>query len=154
MSRMYSASIKSVAIVAAAEIFFIEAPADATLRIHEIKVTQDASTTSEQLAFQLYRTATDQGAKGADGLPVPLSIGDPVTGSVVRVNILTAATFATPGDILLAESQNALNGLHWLPTPECRIDLSPGTYAVLKLNTAPTTSLNFSGYVIFEEIGG
>ena len=154
MSRIYTASMSSIAIDAAAELFFIEAPADSVLRIHEIKVTQDASVTSEQLPLKVYRTATDQGAKGTEVTPSPLSVGDPASTALIRSAILTAATFATPGAMLLADSQNMLNGFHILPTPETRIDISPGEYLVIKLDAAPTASLNISGYVTFEEIGG
>ncbi len=154
MARVYSAVMSSTAIAAAAELFFIEAPTDAVLRIHEIKITQDGSETSEQLPLRIYRTATDQGAKGDANTPSPLSEGDAAFGGAVRTNILTAATFATPGAALISESQNILNGWHILPTPETRIDISPGGYLILKLNAAPSASLNFSGYVMFEEIGG
>lgn len=154
MGRMYTAVMDSVAIAAAAELFFIEAPTDAVLVIHEIKITQDESETSEQLPLDIYRTATDQGAKGTAITPSPLAVGDSAFGGTIRSAILTAAVFATPGVKLLSESQNALNGFHILPTPECRITISPGGYVVVKLNAAPASSLKFSGYVTFEEIGG
>jgi len=154
MSRMYTANMSSIAIAAASELFFIEAPADLVIRIHEIKITQDASETSEQLPLKIYRTATDQGAVGTEVVPAPLSVGDAASTALIRSAILVADTFATPGVMLLAESQNMLNGFHILPTPETRIDISPGAYLVIKLDAAPAASLNISGYVVFEEIGG
>jgi len=154
MSRIYAAVMNSVAIAAAAEVFYIKAPTDSVVRVHEVKLTQDDSETSEQLPIRMYRTATDQSAKGTSITPSPLSEGDSAFGGTVRSNILTAATFATPGDALVADSQNILNGWHYLPIPEARIDISPGDGFVVKLNAAPSASLNFSGYVILEEIGG
>ncbi len=154
MSRIYSALMDGVSVAAVAELFFIAAPADATVRIHEIKVTQDSSTTSEQLPLNTFRTATDQSAKGTSITANPTSIGDAAFGGVVRSNILTAAGFATETTPLLRDSQNVLNGWHVLPTPETRIDVSPGAYLVVKLDAAPASALSISGYILFEEIGG
>ena len=154
MGRMYSAVLNGIAIAAASEIFFVEAPADSAIVLHEFKLTQDAFTTSEQLALKCFRTATDQGAKGTAITATPLNVGDAAAGQTVQSAILTAATFATPGVMLFRDAQNVLNGFHWLPTPEARIIISPGGYVVFKLETAPSESMTFSGYVIFEEIGG
>jgi hypothetical protein len=151
---MYTAVMNGVAITAAAEIFFVEAPTDSAIILHEFKLTQDAFTTSEQLALKVYRTATDQGAKGTAITPTPLNVGDVAAGQTVQSAILSAATFATPGVMLLRDAQNVLNGFHWLPTPEARIVISPGGYVVFKLETAPSVSMTFSGYITFEEIGG
>lgn len=154
MGRMYAASLDAVSVAAVCELFYIAAPADAVVRIHEIKITQDTSETSEQLPIRIFRTATDQSGKGSAITPAPLSAGDPAFGGTVRTNILTAATFATETTMLLSEAQNMLNGFHFLPTPECRIDISPSGRLVIKLDAAPSGALPISGYVILEEIGG
>jgi len=154
MSRMYVASLDALSVAAVCELFYIAAPADAVVRVHEIKITQDASETSEQLPLRVFRTATDQAAKGTANTPAPLSIGDTAFGGTVRTNILTAETFATETTMLLSEAQNILAGFHILPTPETRIDLSPSSKLVVKLDAAPTGTLTVSGYMIFEEIGG
>jgi hypothetical protein len=154
MGRMYVASIDAVSVAAVCELFFIAAPSDAVVRIHEIVITQDTSETSEQLPLNIFRTATDQAAKGTANTPAPLSVGDPAFGGTVRTNILTAETFATETTMLLRQSQNALSGWGILPTPECRIDISPSGRLCIKLDAARSASLPISGYVIFEEIGG
>lgn len=154
MGRMYSAVMDAQAVAAVCELFYIEAPADAVVRIHEIVITQDASETSEQLPLNVFRTATDQGVKGTSNTPAPLSAGDAAFGGTCRTNILTAETFATETTMLMRQSQNILNGWHLLPTPECRIDISPGAGLCIKLDSAPSASVNISGYVVFEEIGG
>jgi hypothetical protein len=154
MSRMYTAVIDATAVAAVCEIFYIKSPADAVTRIHEIFISQDTSETSEQLPLNIFRTATDQAAKGTANTPNPLSAGDAAYGGTVRTNILTAETFATETTMLMRQSMNALNGWHILPTPECRIDISPGTGVCVKLDAAPASSLPISGYVTFEEIGG
>lgn len=154
MGRMYTAVLDGVSIAAAAEIFFVEAPTDAVIVLHEFKLSQVGVTDSEQLSVRCYRTATDQGAKGTSITPTPLNEGDAAAGEVVRSNILTAAVFATPGVVLFRDAQNVLNGFHWLPYPEARPVISPGKYVVFKLETAPSEAMTFSGYVTFEEVGG
>lgn len=151
---MYSAVIDAISIAAVCEIFAIAAPSDAAVVIHEIVITQDTSETSEQLPINIFRTATNQTAKGTANTPAPLAAGDAAFGGTVRTNILTAATFATETTMIMRQSQNILNGWHILPTPECRIVVSPGTYLIIKLDAAPSASLPISAYVIFEEIGG
>jgi hypothetical protein len=151
---MYTAVIDATAVAAICEIFFIKSPADAVTRIHEIFISQDTSETSEQLPLNIFRTATDQAAKGAANTPTPLSAGDAAYGGTVRTNILAAETLATETTMLMRQSMNALNGWHILPTPECRIDISPGTGVCIKIDVVPAASLPISGYVTFEEIGG
>ena len=158
MGRIYTAVIDATAVAAVCELFFIAAPTDAVVIIHEIVITQDTSETSEQLPLNIFRTATNQSAKGTANTPNPHSIGAAAFGGVVRTNILTAETLATETTLLLRQSQNQLNGWHYLPTPECRIILSPtagvAAYLVVKLDVAPSASIPISGYITFEELGG
>jgi len=160
MGRIYTAAINAVSIAEAAEIFFIEAPGTAgvgaIIEIHEFKLTQITSVTSKQLSVRGYRTATDQGAIGTALTAMPHAVGDGAAGHTVQSAILTGTGtgFATPGTVFYSDVQNALNGFHYLPLPEDRVVISPGDYAVFKLETAPTEAWLFSGSVTFEEIGG
>ena len=154
MGRMYTAVLDAQSVAAVCELFFIAAPADAVIVIHEIKISQDTSETSEQLPLNIFRTATDQAAKGSANTPAPLQVGNPAFGGTVRTNILTADTFATETTMLSRDSQNVLNGWHFLPTPEMRPVLSPSGRLVVKLDAAPSASIPLSGHIIFEEIGG
>ncbi len=137
MGRMYTASLDALSVAAVCELFFLAAPSDAVVEIHEIVITQDTSETSEQLPLNVFRTATNQSAKGASNAPAPLEVGDPAFGGTVRTNILTAETFAAETTMLMRQAQNVLNGWHILPTPETRIRLSPGGYLCIKLDAAP-----------------
>lgn len=154
MGRMYTAVLDALSVSAVCELFNIIAPADSVVVIHEICITQDTSETSEQLPLNVFRTATDQSAKGSANTPAPLNVGDAAFGGTVRTNVLTADTFATETTMLMRNSQNVLNGWHILPTPECRIVLSPSAKLCIKLDAAPAAATPFSGYVMFEEIGG
>jgi hypothetical protein len=156
--RMYTAVIDATSVAAVCEIFFIGAPTDAVVVIHQIVITQDTSETSEQLPLNVFRTATNQSAKGTANTPAPLNVGDAAFGGVVRTNILTAETLATETTMLFRQSQNQLNGWNLLFTPETRPILSPtagsAAYMCIKLDAAPSASIPISGYILFEEIGG
>ncbi len=154
MGRMYSTTIDNLSVAAVCELFFVKAPTDACVVIHEIVLSQDDSETSEQLPVNIFRTATDQSAKGTGLTPAPLSVGDAAFGGTVRYNILTAETFATETTMLRRDSQNVLNGWQYLPTPETRIVISPGGMVVVKLDAAPSGTLHLSGTLVLEEIGG
>lgn len=154
MGRRYTAMIDAVSVAAVCELFAIKAPADACVVVHEVVVTQDSSETSEQLPVNIFRTATDQSAKGAANTPAPLEAGDAAFGGTVRTNILAAETLATETTPLFRQAQNVLGGWHWLWTPETRPVMSPSTSLVVKLDAAPAAALPISGYVVLEEIGG
>jgi hypothetical protein len=154
MSRKYSAVIDAVSVAAVAEIFAVIAPSDACVAIHEVVVTQDILEISEQLPMIIFRTVTDQSAKGTSVTPAPLESGEPAFGGVVRLNILAAETLATETTPLFRQAQNILGGWHWLWTPETRPILSPSGKLCVKLDAVPSTALTVSGYIVFEEIGG
>ena len=154
MGRMYVAPLSALSVAVIAELWAITAPADSAVLLHEVVITQDTSETSEQLPVQIFRTATDQSAKGTGVTPAPLAAGDAAFGGTVRRYIVTADTFATVTTLLFRQSQNVLGGWHWLFTPETRPVISPSTHLIIKLDTAPTAALPISGYVVFEEIGG
>jgi hypothetical protein len=156
MGRRYVAPVEalSVAQSAAVELWFVKAPSDAVVVLHEVVVTQDASETSEQLPLEIFRTATDQSAKGSSITPAPLESGDAAFSGTVRSNILTGDTFATKTTALFRQSQNVLGGWHMLWTPETRPVVSPSGQLVVKLPVGPGAALTVSGYIVFEEIGG
>jgi len=153
MGRMYTAVIDGISVSAVADLFWLAAPADACVVVHEIVVTQDTSESSEQLPLNVFRTATDNSGNGTANTPAPLEVGDPAFGGTVRTNI-TGGSLSAETTMLHRESQNILNGWHILPTPECRIVLSPSGRMAVKLDAAPSAALPISARIVFEEIGG
>jgi hypothetical protein len=152
---MYVATFDGISVSAICELFYVKPASTRAVIIHEIKITQEISETSEQLPLQIARTATDQSAKGTSLTPAKLNVnGAASAGATVRSNILTADTFATLGDKLRVVSENVLGGWHELPTPETRIVLSAGGDGlVVKLKTAPLAALTLDGVLVFEEVG-
>lgn len=158
MSRMYVATFDGVSVSVAQDLFEVVAPADAVVRIHSIDVSNEASETSEQLAIRLRRgegTVTS-GSGGSTPTPEPLSNGDPAFGGTVEANNTTAMVVGTGAIKEMGRyGYNIVGGgFSWVPTPECRIDISPSDRLVVNLPTAPGAALTMSGVIVFEEIGG
>lgn len=155
MGRIYYASIDGQAISAVTDIFWIGSPTDAVTALREISITQDDSETSLQVPLRVFRTATDNSASGTGVTPRPTNVGDAAFGGNVR-SIITGAQLSAETTPLFHMSQNALNGWFWLPPPEHIIYLSPtaGTAGYLAIKIDATVTLNISGYIVIEEIGG
>lgn len=151
---MYVAQIDGVSISAICDIFYIKPASTRAVVIHEIRITQETTETSEQLPIKIFRTATDASASGTSNTPAPLMANAfPAAGATVRTNI-TGGSLTTETTLLGTQGDNVLGGWHFLPTPAAQPVLPPGGNGFsVKLKTAPTAALTISGYVIFEEIG-
>lgn len=150
MGRIYTAVFRGVAVTVVQDLFELNAPSDAAVILHEVKITQDSIVASEQFEFSLQR-ATAGGSGGSTPTARPLQVGDPAFGGTVEANNTTRATTLTD---LYAEAQNLLNGWHYLPTPETRFALSPSGRIIVGLEKAPAASTTMNGTITFEEIGG
>lgn len=157
IGRIYYASFKGISHTVITDLFFIEAPTDALVLIHEIKITNRDQETSEQLPIELFRTTTANAAAGTGVTPAPRNVGDPAFGGTVR-RLITGGSLAAATTDLLSHGENVLNGWHWLPTPDGQLVLSPvaatGGRLNVKLAVAPAAAILLDGYVLLEEIGG
>lgn len=151
--RMYTATFEGVAVTVQQDFFEVNCPADAVVRIHEVHITNGSDVDSEQIRIAIKRGATVSGSGGTTPTPGPLDFGDVAFGGTVEANNTTKANTGTIVT-LHAEGVNILNGFHYIPTPESRIDLSPSQRLTVELLTTPLDSISMSGTIIFEEIGG
>ncbi len=149
MGRIYSALLDEVAVTGAQSFFRISAPSDAIVVLHEVRISNDDVETSQQLPLQIARVSTD--GTGTSYVAVPLEVGTVAFGGTVVTDLSAEPTVT---DILWRDSQNILNGWHYLPTPELRIILSPSGRIAIRIDANPTGSTKFSGFALFEEIGG
>jgi len=145
----YSAAFEHVTVTAVQDLFEVQSAADHVVKIHRIIITQEESVTSEQSGVSIQR-ATTGGSSGSLPSEVPLMKGSPAAGANIEANNTTQATTLT---LLHREGFNWLNGWDYRPTPEERITLSASGILVVRLEKAPT-SLEVSGTIIWEEIGG
>jgi hypothetical protein len=156
MGRMYVATFTNVAVTAQQDFFEIVAPADSAVVIHYCNISQSSDygdANDEGLRVNIKRGQTTSGSGGGAFTPLPLAAGDAAFGGTVEINNTTIAADGTIV-VLHAEAFNIRAGWNYMPTPECRIVISPGIRATIGLITTPADSLTMEGTLIFEEIGG
>ncbi len=153
MGRIYSASFEEVAVTAAQDLFEVVAPADASVIIHSVTITQstDAGDAQAEMLPILIHRGTATGLGGTTVTPSPLQVGDAAFGGTVEANNTTQSV---EGTFLHAEAFNVQIGFYFLPPPEDRPVVSPSALFIVELQAAPDDSLTVNGTVVFEEIGG
>lgn len=153
MGRVYSASFSEVAVTAAQDLFEVVAPADASVIIHAVTITQssDAGDAQAEMLPILIHRGTATGSGGSTVTPSPLQVGDTAFGGTVEANNTAQSV---EGTFLHAEDFNVQIGFYFLPPPEDRPVVSPSALFIVELKSAPSDSLTMSGTVVFEEIGG
>jgi len=151
MGRLYTAVLSGTSVSVASDLLFIQPSSIAGFTIHEVKVSQDASTTSTQLPVAIIRTAQSFSALGTSITPQNLLDGNTVVfGGIVRGATGSASTVLAT---LWRDSQNIINGWHYLPTPETRITVSAVTSSriAIQFPTAPAAALTVSAIIVLEE---
>ena len=154
MSRKYSASVAAVNVSSVPQDFFqITAPASKAIKIHEVRINQDGSTTSAQVRVRISKltgTVTN-GSGGTTPTAVQAETGDGSSGATLRANSTTQATTSGSKLSWLVDAFNVLTGWLQTPTPEDQLVLAPGEACVVEILAGTMT--NAEGTVIWEEIG-
>lgn len=153
MGRMYSATFEEVAVSAAQDLFEINAPADAVVVVHALYLSQSSDAgdaESEQLPVLIHRGSTS-GSGGSTLTARPMEAGDAAFGGTVEANNTSQST---EGNQIHAECFNVMAGLAIVWTPETRPVISPSGRLIIELQAAPADSLDMSGTIYFEEVGG
>ena len=151
--RIYSATFEEVAVSAIQDLFEIVAPADSSVVIHGLVISQSSDSgdaQSEQLNVLIHRGSTS-GSGGSTPTPAPLNVGDAAFGGTVEANNTSQSTEGTQ---VHSQCFNVMAGLEIWWTPECRPVLSPSGRLIVELQTAPADAVTMSGTIYFEEIGG
>lgn len=157
MGRMYAACWTTGTINTGIDLFEFTAPADQVVVIHEIHMGVTA-VASENLRVRLVRLLPTV-TPGSGGSNATSSIGklggvkDPTPGSTLYTLNTTAATSSVAQQVIRRTVENALNGFHWVFTPESRIVVPSSGVIVAKLNDVPAGSFTMEGEIVFEEIG-
>ena len=148
--RSYTLVADAVAETTAQDLMRITAPADATVIIDKVTVTQETQTSSEALAVQLQRSST--AGTGSAITAEQLEEGDAAFGGTA-IGTITADT-TIDGAPIVREAWNVLAPFVWHPTPEERIAVSPSGIFVVRLDVAPGASMTITTTVAFRELGG
>ena len=153
MGRVYTASFEEVAVTVAQDLFEVVAPADASVVIHSVTITQstDAGDAQAEMLPILIHRGTATGSGGSSVTPSPLQVGDAAFGGTVEANNTSQSVVGT---FLHAEAFNVQIGFYFLPPPEDRPVVSPSALFIVELQAAPDDSITVNGTVVFEEIGG
>jgi hypothetical protein len=156
MGRMYACTWLSGTVNDVVELFELTVPSTMVVCIHEIHLSQINSEVSEQLPVYLYRVLPTI-TPGSGGTTQPSGklggVLDSAAGAVIKTLNTTPAASSASFQYLRRSSDNILNGWHWVFTPETRIIIPPSGVLVAKLDGSPSIDLQFTGEIIFEEIG-
>lgn len=156
MGRVYTAVFEDVSVSAAQDLFELNAPSDAIVKLHSVTITQsseEGDAQAEMLPVRIRKGQTTSGSGGSSPTATPSNTGDSAFGGSVEANNTTQASGGTPV-VWWAEAFNVQIGWFYLPPPEDRLVLSPSQRATVELTAAPADAMTVSGTIVFEEIGG
>ena len=163
MANMYSVSMSNTTIVADATLICLRAATALSsrasiLRIHEVRVQQQGTATSQQLGILLAQKASAFGTF-TSATPSPLVIGGVASGITGSTSVAAAsagvdASAEGAGTVTnyLADSFNNLNGWLYIPVPEARPLVAIDLAFIVKIVGTPTTLTGWSANLVFEEV--
>jgi len=156
MGRIYTAPFVSIAVTVVQDLWELLLPSDLVVLIHAIELTQRTSTTSEILSvsLKLIPLTVTSGSGGGTITPSKNDEGDITSSVTVERNNTTRASSSGSIETKRQWDWNIIPGLHKTFTPDMRPVLSPSSTYVVGLEIAPGTSMNISGVLTYEEIGG
>ena len=130
----------SFVVSAAQDIFRITPPPGRNLQLIELHVTNEASETSEQLPFAIYRATTN----GGSSTPATISKRDPGDAAFTGSATYALSSIATKDAILDRQAINVLTGYHFVPSKKSRPVISSAYRLVCRLEAAPDSPLTLS----------
>ena len=151
---IFKVPMSAVSVSAAQDLWHVKAGATYPLLIHEIVLSQKTLVAVEGKDLKLIRhtTTVTQGSGGTTPTPQNTNPGGASSGTTVHMNDTTQASAGTL-TILHSDVWQFLNGFFWMPAPEDRIFIAPGTGFILSLVAAPSAAMVVSGTITFEELG-
>lgn len=150
MGRMYTVLMDGISVSAAGDLLQIAPAANKPIKIHRMMLSQHTDETSQQLAVDVVKAATD-GSGGTSVTASPNTPGTPAAGTTCLRNNSTAATGTIT--VYYKRGDNSLNGWDYDPTNEEMFEVQSSDVAVVRLLAAPTAALTMTCTVIFEELG-
>jgi hypothetical protein len=146
-----------VTVSAAQDIFEIQAPTDAVVRVVDwtILQTSDVGDAQEEiLRIETVRgIGSTTGSGGTTPTSQPIEDGDTAFGGVVKANNTTRMTGGTL-ETLEQRAWNVRMPIERIYTPETCPVVSPGNRWTLALPAAPADPVTLSAMITFEEWGG
>lgn len=151
---IFTVAISDVTVTAVQDVFHLKASANDPIVILALELEQKGLVASEALNVKFKRqiTTVTQGSGGSTPTPAPLAGGSASSGVTAHANDTTQASAGTI-TTLFGKTFQLLNGLVWIPVPEVRPIIRPGTGFIVDLATAPSASMKLSGWIAYEEAG-
>lgn len=151
IGRLYSVAIGNQAQAAAKTLVEVLSAADSVTIIERVSVSQTSFDTSENLNIKIEDITTT--GTGTGTTPIPFQTGDAAFGGTVETNSTIEPTYS--GSVYYESGFNVLSGFLWTPASDDEvIVISPSQLAGVRLDVAPSTSMDFSYSVTIREIGG
>ena len=147
MARVYVTQTARFAVSSSITLLQIVASASAGLEIVRAWASQDSSTSSVQNHIAILRKTGSATVTAC--VVTPLS---PADAAALATAGGSATGEGTDGLTLIQDSFNILNGWLYLPVPEERIYVPPGSTIALKFMATPATSASFVAGFVFREI--
>jgi len=156
MSRVYTVEFNAVAISAVQDLFSVQVPADAILKVHEFELfqTSDVGDAAEEILRIRIRRQTGSftvGSGGSAPIAVRRNEGDAATGTTLRANDTTQATGTF--ETITVLGWNVRIPLSKIWTPETQPTIFGTSDLIVDLPGAPADALTTSGVLTFEELG-
>lgn len=151
IGRMYTVAIGSQAQTAAKTLIEVASASSSVTLIERIRIGQTSFDTSENLGVLVQRITTT--GTGTATIPEPKQVGD-TFGGTVETNASIEPTY-TAGTEIIEDGFNVLSGFLWTPANDDEvIVISPSALVGIKLDVAPSASMDFSYMCTLREIGG
>ncbi len=152
MGRLYSVTVGNEAQTTAKTLLEVAAAADLLVTLERMWISQSSFDTSENLNAKV-EDVTTTGTGSAFTTPVPLQTSDTAATLTAKTNFTIEPIYSAL--IYLSQGFNVLSGWLWTPANDDEvITISPSQIAGIRLDVAPSGSMDFSYGMIVREIGG
>lgn len=153
MRGVYTASYKISAISTARTVMYITAPAAAVVEVLEASVTNDSSSTSQQIEVAMQTIGTLGTPTATSVTPAKSEAGDQASGSTVKGNVTASEPTYTASTEWGYEGANVLSGWFHQPIPEDRRYVAPGGSLGIRLLSTPNPTFDCQVRLVWREIG-
>lgn len=153
IGRVYTFGIGAQAQTAAKTLIEIAAAADMVILIERAYISQSSFDTSENLAAKVEDITTTGTGTDSTSAVTPMQSGDSAFSGTLESNSTIEPTYS--GAVYIEQAFNVLSGWLWTPANDDEvIVISPSQLAGIRLDVAPSGSMDFHYGCTIREIGG
>ncbi len=141
------------------DLFELISPATHSFILHEFHISQktevgDAQAEMIDAVLTRFTGSYTTGAGGGAGVEEPIQESGAAPTGVVKTGNTTKAIVATGvEETLKRKAFHVAAGWEYIPTPASRDEIGPSAALVLSVEVAPADTMDFRGYLVWEEIG-